>query len=237
MNTKMKKNILYYAVALACGVVGTFFIYSCSSDDFYSEEMQMDKNGMVTSRALSSRMMDQGETLMDSIAASDEFWEFEMSSQLLAEKFDKYISTLSEEENDKLMENLNNDEYMEVIMKESNLENELQQMMIAKENLIQNTGFSRLSDDERIQLFTQFAESYKLTEVKLLKTREEGGKNSCLEQKEKTILEAKGRYDNAIVDCKLDGLVGLCALQAAARYNRDKDIAERRYKECIENNK
>lgn len=233
MNTKMKKNILYYAVALACGVVATFFIYSCSSDDFYSDEMQMDKNGMVTSRALSSRMMDQGETLMDSIAASDEFWEFEMSSQLLAEKFDKYISTLSEEDNDKLMENLNNDEYMEVIMKESNLENELQQMMTAKENLIQNTGFSRLSDDERIQLFTQFAESYKLTEVKLLKTREEGGKNSCQEQKEKAILEAKGRYDNTIVDCKADGLVSLCVMQAAARYNLEKRVAEKQYQECM----
>lgn len=237
MNTKMKKNILYYAVALVCGVVATFFIYSCSSDDFYSDEMQMDKNGMVTSRALSSRMMDQGETLMDSIAASDEFWEFEMSSQLLAEKFDKYISTLSEEDNDKLMENLNNDEYMEVIMKESNLENELQQMMIAKENLIQNTGFSRLSDDERIQLFTQFAESYKLTEVKLLKTREEGGKNSCLEQKEKAISEAYRIYNIAILDCQADGSVGLCALQAAARYNTDKRVAEKQYQECIENNK
>lgn len=237
MNTKMKKNILYYAVALVCGVVATFFIYSCSSDDFYSDEMQMDKNGMVTSRALSSRMMDQGETLMDSIAASDEFWEFEMSSQLLAEKFDKYISTLSEEDNDKLMENLNNDEYMEVIMKESNLENELQQMMIAKENLIQNTGFSRLSDDERIQLFTQYAESYKLTEVKLLKTREEGGKNSCQEQKERAILEAKGRYDNAIAGCKANGSAGPCALQAVARYNTDKRVAEKQYQECIENNK
>lgn len=235
MNTKMKKNILYYAVALACGVVTTFFIYSCSSDDFYSDEMQMDKDGMVTSRALSSRMMNQGETLMDSIAASDEFWEFEMSSQLLAEKFDKYISTLSEEDNDKLMENLNNDEYMKVIMKESNLENELQQMMIAKENLIQNTGFSRLSEDERIQLFTQYAESYKLTEVKLLKTREEGGKNSCQEQKEKAISEAYRRYNNTIVDCKADGLVGLCAMQAAARYNTDKRYAEKDYQECLKN--
>lgn len=236
MNTKMKKNILYYAVALACGVVGTFFIYSCSSDDFYSDEMQMDKNGMVTSRALSSRMMDQGETLMDSIAISDEFWEFEMSIQLLAEKFDHYISTLSEEENDKLMENLNNDEYMEIIMKESNLENELQQVMIAKEKLILNTGFSRLSDDERIQLYTQYAESNKMTGIKLLKTREEGGKNSCLEQKEKTILEAYRRYNNAIVDCKLDGIVSLCAMQAGAKYNKDKREAEKDYQECLKNN-
>lgn len=70
------------------------------------------------------------------------FGEFERNSELLSDKFQAYTSTLSAEEYNKLMENLNDDDYMEEFIGKANLEKELQQMNEAKENLLLHTGFS-----------------------------------------------------------------------------------------------
>ncbi len=72
------------------------------------------------------------------------FGNSKMSSELLADKFHEYTSTLSEEEYDKLMENLNDDDYVEDFMRKANLENELQQLAKAKENLSKHTGFFKI---------------------------------------------------------------------------------------------
>ena len=144
-------------------------------------------------------MLNNENTLIDSIASSDEFWEFEMSSELLADKFHEYTSTLSEEEYDKLMENLNDDDYMEDFARKANLQDELQQMAKAKEKLIQHTGFLRLSEDEAA--YTQ----------------------------------AKADYDNAVTNCQSGSMSSGCLIQAAAKYDRAKDIANKKYKECIAN--
>lgn len=236
MITKKRKYTLYYVMAFTCGLAASFFIYSCSADGYYSDEVEIEKSEITNTRALSSRMINDGTTLIDSIASSDEFWEFEMSSELLADKFHEYTSTLSEEEYDKLMENLNDDDYVEDFMRKANLENELQQLAKAKENLIQHTGFSRLSEDERTQLFMLYAESSERTKVQLLKTREEGGgTSSCEEQKQAAYRQAKADYDNAVANCQNGSMPSGCLMQAAARYDRAKDIANKEYKECIAN--
>ena len=54
------------------------------------------------------------------------FGEFERNSELLSDKFQAYTSTLSAEEYNKLMENLNDDDYMEEFIGKANLEKELQ---------------------------------------------------------------------------------------------------------------
>lgn len=236
MSARRKKNALFYAIALACSLTAIFITYSCSTDEYYTDETQMAENGIAKTRGFSSRMLNNENTLIDSIASSDEFWEFEMSSELLADKFHEYTSTLSEEEYDKLMENLNDDDYVEDFMRKANLENELQQLAKAKENLIQHTGFLRLSADERTQLFILYAESNELTKVKLLKTREEGGStSSCEEQKQAAYKQAKADYDNAIANCQNGSMPSGCLIQAAAKYDRAKDIANKEYKECIAN--
>ena len=236
MNTSRKRKVLFYAIMLTYSLTAIIIIYSCSTDEYYIGETQMKENGITNTRALSSRMINDGSTLIDSIASSDEFWEFEMSSELLADKFHEYTSTLSEEEYDKLMENLNDDDYVEDFMRKANLENELQQLAKAKENLIQHTGFLRLSADERTQLFILYAESNELTKVKLLKTREEGGStSSCEEQKQAAYRQAKADYDNAVANCQNGSMPSGCLIQAAAKYDRAKDIANKEYKECIAN--
>ena len=236
MNTSRKRKVLFYAIILTYSLTAIIIIYSCSTDEYYIGETQMKENGITNTRALSSRMINDGSTLIDSIVSSNEFWEFEMSSELLADKFHEYTSTLSEEEYDKLMENLNDDDYVEDFMRKANLENELQQLAKAKENLIKHTGFLRLSADERTQLFILYAESNELTKVKLLKTREEGGStSSCEEQKQAAYRQAKADYDNAVTNCQSGSMSSGCLIQAAAKYDRAKDIANKEYKECIAN--
>ena len=160
---RKKRHFLYYAMTLAFGLATIFIIHSCSTDEYYSDELQIEENGIPRKSALSSNIINNTNSLIDSIAISDEFWEFERNSRLLADKFQAYTSTLSEEEHDKLMENLNDDDYMEEFIRKANLEKELQQMNEAKENLLLHTGFSRLSEDERISLFRQYAESHEST--------------------------------------------------------------------------
>ena len=120
--------------------------------------------------------------------------------------------------------------------------------------MIQHTGFLRLSADERTQLFILYAESNELTKVKLLKTREEGGStSSCEEQKQAAYKQAKADYAlvdyrfhvnnfyedketlNAIANCQNGSMPSGCLIQAAAKYDRAKDIANKEYKECIAN--
>ena len=62
MITKKKKYTLYYVMALACGLVASFFIYSCSADGYYSDEIE--KNEVTNTRALSSKMINNGSTLI-----------------------------------------------------------------------------------------------------------------------------------------------------------------------------
>lgn len=212
MNKRKRKNSFYAAVTIILLSI-TFVIYSCSTDEYeYTNESN---------------------ELIDSIVQSDEFWEFERSSKLLSDKFQAYTSTLNEEEYDKLMEKLNDDDYMEEFIRKANLEKELQQMNEAKENLLL-TGFSRLSEDERMSLFRQYAESYESTGKTRIKARTEGGDaNSCEAKRQAAYAQAKADYDNEIIKCRAESSDKYCYTHALARYERNKDIADTNYKACI----
>ena len=228
---------LSYVIVFACGILATFFIYSCSNDNYYADETEAGANGIAKTRAFSSRMMNGEYTLIDSIATSDEFWEFEMSSELLAEKFKAYTSTLNEEEYDYLIENMNDDDYMVEVIKNADMNDVLQKVDKARENLFNQTGFLRLSEEERTQLFTQFAESRLQTKISPLKTRKEGGDVSeCQKQKEADITKAKGKFDDSVVDCtSVPAVAQLCYMNAAAKYNFEVRLAEKTYQQCIGN--
>lgn len=219
MITRKKKNAAYYAIALICSFATTFFIYSCSTEEDFSDEVVNNEN-----------------LLINSIANSNEFWEFQIHSELLAEKFHDYTSALSEKEYDQLMENLNKDDYMEEFIKKANLEKELQEMNEAKENLILHTEFSKLSEDERMQLFMQYAESREQSKINPVKTRTEGGNISkCEAQRQAAYEEAKTDYDNAILKCKTESSPYSCKIYATAKYDRNKRIADKEYEECVQN--
>lgn len=227
---------LSYAIVFACGILATFFIYSCSNDDYYANETEAGTNGIAKTRAFSSRMMNGEYTLIDSIATSDEFWEFQMSSELLAEKFDAYASSLGEEDYDKLMENLNNDDYIDEFIQVANMEEVLQQMNKAKENLMKNTGFLKLSEDEKVQLIMQFAKNRSTTKANLLKTRQEGENISECEKKRKAeIKQAEDNYNSNVLLCDSIIIPYPCYIQAAAKRNFELEWAKKHYQECIGN--
>ena len=210
-----KKKISLHVTAIVCVVLATTFFNSCNSNDYNDEQMYDTK------------------LLIDTIATSDEFWEFERNSELLSDKFQAYTSTLSAEEYNKLMENLNDDDYMEEFIGKANLEKELQQMNEAKENLLLHTGFSKLSEDERMLLFMQYAESREFTGKTLIKTRTEGNANSCETNKQIAYAQAKADYDNAIIKCRQESSTNYCYTQALANYRRNQRAADKEYEECI----
>lgn len=233
MITRKKKHILYYAIALAYGLVTILVIHSCSTDESYFDVLQMNENN--TSRSIMSPVnkLNNDNALIDSIANLDEFWQFEMCSELLSDKFQAYTSTLNDEEYNKLMESLNNDDYMEVFIEKANLGKELQLMNEARENLLLHTGFIRLTEEERMLLFRQYAESRGLTAKKNLKTRTEGDTNKCEEQKQAAYAQAKVDYDSAILKCRKESSTYYCYTLASSTYDRNKRAANREYENCL----
>lgn len=125
------------------------------------------------------------------------------------------------------------DDYMEEFIGKANLEKELQQMNEAKENLLLHTGFSKLSEDERMLLFMQYAESREFTGKTLIKTRTEDNVNSCETNKQIAYAQAKADYDNAIIKCRQESSTNYCYTQALAKYERSKRTSDRVYEECI----
>lgn len=122
---------------------------------------------------------------------------------------------------------------MEEFIGKANLEKELQQMNEAKENLLLHTEFSKLSEDERMLLFMQYAESREFTGKTLIKTRTEGNANSCETNKQIAYAQAKADYDNAIIKCRQESSTNYCYTQALAKYERSKRTSDRVYEECI----
>ena len=181
-----------------------------------------------------SQTWNTGNILIDSVANSDEFYEFERCSEQLADKFGAYTSKLNNEEYDKLMESLNDDEYMEDFIKKANLKEELRQMDEAKKGLLERTVFLRLSEEERLSLFRQFAKSRELAKRKILKTRKEGNGNSeCEELRQAAYTQAETDYNNAIAKCKAESPTTYCYTQALANYRRNQRAADKEYEECI----
>ena len=124
------------------------------------------------------------------------------------------------------------DEFIQV----ANMEEALQQMNKAKENLVKNTGFLRLSEDEKAQLIMQFAENKSKTKANLLKTRQEGGNISeCEKKREAEIKQAENNYNSNVLLCDSIIFPYPCYIQAAARRNCDLQWAKKHYEECIGN--
>lgn len=212
-----KKKISFYVTAIVSIVLTTALIYGCSSDEYnHIDKQKSDQNSLI-----------------ESVATSDEFWNFEMASELLFEKFQSYTATLSREEYDKLLESLNNDDYMEYFIKKANLKKELRLMDEAKESLIQHTDFYKLSEESRTILFRQYAESRETTKKRLIKTRTEDGNNECEAKKQSSYAQAKADYDNEIIKCRAESSTNYCYTQALASYERNKRTADREYEECI----
>ena len=240
MKSKNKKRSSIYVITLFGILLTTFLIYSCSTDEYkynYANETATEINSIAQTRSLFFQTWNTGNILIDSVANSDEFYEFKRCSEQLADKFSAYTSKLNDEEYDKLMEDLNNDEYVEDFIKKANLEEELRQMDEANKGLRERTVFLRLSEEDRLSLFSLYAKSHEFTKRKILKTRKEGNGNSkCEELRQAAYKQAQTEYENAIAtNCKGTGPLSPCCLKETAIYKANIRIANKDYENCINN--
>lgn len=122
MKSENKKQSSIYVITLFGILLTTFLIYSCSTDEYNcTNETTTEVNSIAKTRNLVSQTWNTGNVLIDSVANSDEFMNLKdvvsNSGQVQC-----LYSKLSDEEYDKLMEKLNDDEYMKDFIKKANLE-------------------------------------------------------------------------------------------------------------------
>ena len=121
MKSRNKKQSSIHVITLLGILLTTFFIYSCSTDGYsHTDKIKTEENPIAQTRSFAPQRWNTGNVLIDSVANSDEFYEFERCSEQLADKFSSYTSNLNGQEYDKLMEKLNNEEYVEDFIKKQN---------------------------------------------------------------------------------------------------------------------
>lgn len=171
--------------------------------------------------------------LVDSIAESDEFLDFVMSCNLLSDKIDEYISTLSQEEKEELINNANNDDYVQNIENHVDIKEESESISVARDKLFTNTSFLQLNELEKSILFDEL---FVMQEC-LIKTRggEGGDKEACEKAKKEAYQRA---YNNFIRRLSLCDYLSpedkyACQIGTKLNYEAEKGQADTEYKRCI----
>ncbi len=225
MNLKLKKKVcLVLVVCMTC------IVYSCNSEDAFFDETGICE-GEVHTRALSARSIC---TLVDSVAESDEFIDFVMETEALAEKTKAYTKTLSDEEFEELIYNQNNDDYMEDFTKKAGIERNLEQIAKTKTKLVMNEQFIRLTEEERMQLFLG---ETKLNSRVMVKKRSELTEFDCDARRQSDYSWARAKADLGLIGCtcmvEVPIAACLCYALVMANYADDIRQADRAYEDCM----
>lgn len=218
-------------LSAVCAGWMAFGVYGCGNDenDYLMEEPFQLQSSVMT------RGMSVGYSLVDSVAMSDELWEFKEASDRLAQKFDAYADTLSDEEWEELEAHIEDDDYMEALHNKVDMEKEMRAVDEALDALYTNTGFTRLSEQERSELFAMLAQSNRESGVKPLKVREESERErECKRQRDKAYAEAEKNYYEDLSKCQGRIDYEKCKAQAASRRRIREKAADKQYKACIE---
>ncbi len=229
MNLKLKKKI-WYMSALVLVACMTCIIYSCNSEDAFFDETGTCKEEIHT-RALSARSIC---TLVDSVAESDEFIDFVMETEALAEKTKAYTKTLSDKAFEELMYNQNNDDYMEDFIKKAGIERDLEQIAKTKTKLVMNEQFVRLTKEEQMQLFLREAKSNSRV---MVKKRSELTEFDCDARRQSDYSWAQAKATLGVIGCtcmvEVPIAACLCYALVMANYADDIRLAERAYNDCM----
>lgn len=231
---KKKKVSLFFTAPILIISVALVF-HSCNSEnDEFMNDSSLRMNNSAEATSINTRTL-----MVNSIAETDEFLDYGTSCMLLAEKLKSYTSTLSPEEFDDLMKNLNNDDYMLEIANKVNLEKELFMVEDARKRLLTKTDVKLLDDSEKMNLFVKFADN---TQTSLLRTRSEGGggvtKAECKRRLDEDYAYASAVYLSAMIlcSCSTGGLgTCFCAIAASAAYDYAITLADRSYYDCMSN--
>lgn len=162
-----------------------------------------------------------------------EFTEYVTASNALQDKFLAYVNTLNQIEFEELMNNLNDDEYMQGILYKAGVENDIKKFVDNKRNLFCNTDYLRLSVSDQQNIFFGY---FHTTNNVNVKTRSESSVN-CDERRQKDYSWARAIADLELIGCTCAVEVPLvaCACYAAALANYANNIrlADQAYEDCI----
>lgn len=228
----MKQTHLKAGIACALGIL--LGIYSCQNNSFYDmAEENMLQHGNVVARNAGLRAYSP----VDSILASDEIWEFKEAGDRLAEKFDAYAATLSEEAYNEMVAHMEDDDYMAAFFEKADVAKEGEAVDKALEKLYANTGYLRLSEAEQTELFEQLARSNTAIQTSPLKTRTEN-EAACRTKRDEAYAEADREYYRKLEECKHNPLnYENCKNFAAAQRNRKYTKADEEYEACLNTTK
>lgn len=158
-----RKKSLFLSVSVLILFVA-LVAQSCSSEN---DDFVANPNSSLEMRA-NLESMDNRATIVNSIAESDELLDYGMNCMLLAEKLKSYTSTLTPEEFDELMNNLNNDDYMIELVSKVDIEKEALMVENARQELLANKSFKLLDESEKMNVFIRFSDNSQNTMQHLL---------------------------------------------------------------------
>ena len=225
MNMKLRLKISL-TVLLLLLTLCTTIIYSCSSEDYDFEDNSEELK--VTTRSIQSRTV-----LVESIAESDVYMDFIISCDLLTEKMDNYRATLSQEELNEISHNINNVDFVLKLVKKAGVQNEINQIVEARERLNKSTKFSQLNSKEVDMLFYDYTKPAKHA-VMLLKKREENTKEGCYEALLKELEMSYSTYYAMMALCDSEPIPALCQMSAEKFLQKAKEKAAENYKNCMD---
>lgn len=226
---KVKKTVLF-SIGLMLITSMAFISQSC---DFNEDEFA--NNPISSSRNLSTKTnLANSRTLMiDSISESDEFLDFEMACIDLSQKFYAYTSILSQEKFEELMNNINNDDYMQDIVNKVGISSDLQKVAMKKNDLLLNDKYKKLKKEEQRDLF--FKNSVDFNSV-IVKTRTEILNNKCIEQYNSDVSYANSKCSLGILACACLISSGpgacVCVVGVLTIHSDDLRMARRNLEEC-----
>lgn len=228
MNRKFfTRHIKRCAVRLAGVCVLAGAVYGCNQGVYHDdvEELAAGSPGVAGVRSL-----DAGMLLKDSVAYSDELWEFAAASKALMEKYAPYAEALTVEACDSLLERANDDEFMEALWVDVNVDKELERLNRAQEALYQRTAYLKLTEAEQAELFCWAMQSGDDWGIPMLKTREETAlEKACESARQEAYRIANELYDKNITNCRTD----ICKEQVAKICVGMKHRADLDYLDCI----
>lgn len=108
---------------------------SCSNVDNYEKSTKISEN-------------------LISLAQSYDIKQFTPKAKMVASKFSEYTNTLSDKEFSELMNNLNNDEYMLTVIKDANIEAELQSIEKEINAIHHNFEYMDLDNSDKLLIFS-----------------------------------------------------------------------------------
>ena len=230
------KKIGLYFMALALAASVSFTISSCNSDEYNltSENLNMNiKKINLVQESLERVCRDD---LIDSVAESDVFLDFMIETKVVMNKFQLYTKTLAEAELTEFKYNINNDDYLEKFINLAGISNEMEKLLIEKNNLLSNAQFNKLNDLEKEKLLIHFIDGPNLMTLK--NGRESILYSKCWEAYQADLNHAEMKATTGILACSCLIVSGpgasACVLAVLDKLDDDKRAAKRDFEECQE---